>query len=171
MKNKKGNLSDTLWIAGIIFGSAIMLLLIYFVWSQIAPNLNESLTAAMSDHGATYNVTEKNAQLSSALTLYDAMFPFFMIGLVIFVIISAFFMKSHPAFFFISILLLAIFIVVTIIFSNVYQQVSETSELADATSEFVITTLVMQMLPYLILITGFIVSIIYFAKPGGGNSP
>lgn len=164
-RQKKGNVQDILYIGAMLFAVAIAIIVIYHVWTQISTPINTAITNTLPEGETAINISTVNDKVLGAVNVFDAMYPFFMVGLFIFVLISAFAIKSHPAFFFIGIIILIVFIFISVIFSNVYQDVIESEGLASAASNFEITNLFMQYLPWVILIISIIVFIAIWAKP------
>lgn len=170
--NKKGNFPDVLYIMAILFATLVALVILYYVWGQVSPELIASINSALPAGETSINVTNINTNIGAGILLFNPLVAFFLVGLIVFVVISAFQIGSHPVFFFLSIFILAIFILVAVVFSNTYQEIIETDELSASASEFTVSNLIMEYLPYIMMVIIFLVMIILFAKPwqwGGGG--
>lgn len=165
LKRKRGNVEDIVWVIAILFAVVIVLVIIYYIWNQISPEITTSLTEAIPAGETSYNISTTSNQVSGTILSFNALIPFFLVGLIGFVLISAMMIQSHPAFFFIALGLLGIFIVLSVVFSNFYQTLSETSELSSTAASFNIAGLIMKKLPYVVLIIAAIVFIVLWAKP------
>ena len=163
--NKKANIPDILMMMVILFGIVIFLVILYYIWTQVSPELNIALDSVMPDGDATYSVNTTSTQVTDSTLTFDSMMPLVIVGLLIMVLVSAFMVRSHPVFFFISIMVLAIFITLSAVFSNVYQTITDDSELSTTSSDFSITNLFMDKLPYIILIVTVLTFIILWGKP------
>lgn len=171
IKNKRGNIQDGLYIAALIFGFAITILIIYYVWTQISDPIDDTLTNAGNE--TAFNVTKLYSQTTDATKGFDNVMPLILLGLLSASIVSAFFIKSHPVFFFISLFVLGIFLLTSAILANVYQDIAETDELTTAATDFGITDKIMKNFPFIILIIVVLIILILVFKPqnssmGGG---
>lgn len=112
---KKGQVSDIGLMIAITIGS-IMAFLLFFIIFQ---NINSAMVS--SGHNTSvydYNV-EKYTQ---ALTLFDKLIPFSLVISILAVGVSTLFIKTHPAFFIISVIMSIFVILVVAIFSNFFQE-------------------------------------------------
>jgi len=167
-KDRKANLQDPFWAVAMLLGWAIFFIIMYYVWNQISPELSASLSNAVPEGETSYNVTEMGLKTKDTIGTYNNMFPLLLVGLLLFVIVSAFFIDSHPVFFFVSLILLMVLVTLGAVFSNLYQSIIETPEFAADAADFGIMNLFMEKLTWIILIIFVIAAIILFAKPGGG---
>jgi hypothetical protein len=92
------------------------------------------------------------------------------VGFGIATILLAFQIDTHPAFFFISLLLMIVSLVVSPIFSNIFGTIAKNPTFSAAAESFPLMREIMQNLPMFILVIGSMVSIVMFAKiRSGGN--
>ena len=169
VKNKSGNIPDILMFMVILFAVVIFLVILYYVWTQLSPEFNTALGGVMPEGDTKYSINDTSQQVTESTLTFDSMMPLLITGLLVMVLVSAFMVRSHPVFFFISIMILAIFIVLSVIFSNVYQTITDDSEISTTSSDFSITNLFMDKLPYIILIVSVLTFIILWGKPGGSS--
>ena len=78
--------------------------------------------------------------------------------------------QSHPAFFFIGIIVLAVAIILAVVYSNVYTQIAESPGFASVALDFDVIGFVMEHLPSIILVLFVIISIILYSRIGVGGS-
>ena len=168
IKTRHSGMEDTFWIVAVLFGMAIFFIILNFTWGRIAPKLEGGLDNQMPDDGV--NITTTINQTTGSTTIYNTLFPLIIIGLFSFTLISAFFLNSHPIFFFIGIILLGVALIFGAIFSNVYHQIAEHDELSSSTDNFPIMDLFMKNLPLFILIIFVVIGLILWSKFGGGGS-
>jgi len=163
---KKANMGDLFVIMGTIFGTAIALFIIYYVSQQINPAVQE----ALSTTAANESVTTILAQETAAQKLFDNVFPIFVLGLILWVIISAFYIQSNPMFFFMGIILLVIAIFIAVILANVHAELRNSPAWPVEMEEYGTTSYMVNQLPLIVLVTGLIVAVILYPKrtTGGG---
>ena len=166
--NKNGSILDILFIGIALFVFAIGCLIAFTVWEEFKETTNDNQTINWST--SYWSNVERNQDKVS--TNWDYIFLFLMIGLTISLILSTFALKSHPVFFVVSILAMAIFLVVAGALSNVYEDIGAEATLADANTEYNIMEYVMDKLPFFLLIIGAIGLVALYAKSrfeGGGG--
>lgn len=172
--NKKGQLGmqQIFFVMAFLFATAIFIVILYYVWGQIATPFEEAVNSVLPEGETTYNVSIMNSAVSGGASMFNVMFPFLILGLIIMSIVFAFNTESHPMFFFISIILLIVAIILAVVFSNVFQQITETTALNDASQEFNITRLFLKNFPIIIVIVAAITMFILFGmsrKAGTGG--
>ena len=168
MNNKRGSMEDTFWVIAVLFGFAIFFIILAYTFSQVQPRLSDAIEDKMPDDGV--NMTRTLEQTHTATIRYNTFFPLILIGLFSFVLISAFFLNSHPIFFWIGLLLLGIALIFAAIFSNVYHQIAENDQLATTTDDFPIVDVFMENLPIFVLIVFVTIGIVLWTKFGGSSS-
>lgn len=89
--------------------------------------------------------------------LFDGIFMFVFALLCVALFVSAVMIGSRPEFFFITLIILVIFIGVSASISNVYEDVSTSSNLNATSSEFSFIPFLMGELPKVTLLLGFLV--------------
>jgi len=141
-KNKKGNIQDPFLAITIFFGMAIAFIIFYYLTIEFQIQLNPILDNTVS--------ADILAETVTALGMFDMIFVVVVVFLMISVMISAFFIRSHPIFFFVLLPLLGLSIMIAAIFSNAFETFSEEERLSVAVEEFNLTRYVMDKLPYFI---------------------
>lgn len=155
---KKGSVLDIIFIMILLFVTGITIVAgytIYHKYSESIVTMPEFNTSRQQNITATANIT---------LNSFDYLFVFIMVGLLIMVIISSFQIQTHPIFFFISIFLLIIAILLSSSLANIYESIIGEADFAAAGSQYVVMGYVFQHFPTVILIIGAILFIILFAK-------
>lgn len=156
---------DLFFIAIILFALFIAILIYYTVISDVKEKMTPQLTSETSRNALGYT--------ESAVLNYDYMFVVTFVMLIIFVIISSFFIRSHPIFFFISLILLVILILISAILSNAAEEItSKDTVFNQSASHYTLMTYFMGKLPLVLLVAFMLAVIVLFAKPwqyqGGG---
>ena len=86
--NKKGNIMDIVYFPILLFATAVALFIIYFVWTSISGELDTNLTPYNTDAGTFID------NVSGGLGMFDTMFPVFMAGVILMMIVSAYLIDS-----------------------------------------------------------------------------
>lgn len=152
---------DILYITAILFALGIGFFLLRFVSTEIVDStLNvEQINSSNSTVTAIQTIDEGGERLDYIL------FALF-IGFALTLIITAWFLPTHPIFTFMYILIMVIIVAISPVFSNVWEQTTTMSIFGTmVTTDFPITDHIMKHLPYYTAIIGFIGLVITFAKP------
>ena len=140
---KKGIISDIPIIMVVLFGFAIVLLLM----SKVLFEFREALVIS--------NISYVNTTLINtgfvALTSFDTMFIFILVGLLATDVILAYKARAHPTMFIFFIILTAFFVIIATFFSNAFAMFGSTEQLGNMTAGFPVIATVMQNLPLLIM--------------------
>ena len=94
---------------------------------------------------------------------------FLVAGLLISMIVSAFFINSHPIFFVVSLILLIFVILVSGPITNAFMGFAQSDSLATEVDQLDVAVYVVGMIPYIAVIGGFLIMIALYAKPKGGE--
>ncbi len=168
-KQRNSEFGDIFLVMVIIFAVAIFIIILAFAFSQIQPKMSTALTTSTPEE-TNANVTKILGQSAISLTRINILFPLLIAGLFGFVMISALFLKSHPAFFFIGLLILAAALVIGAIFSNVFGNLIQKEQFIETAADFNVMGLFMKNLPVIILLFFVAMAIILWVKksPAGG---
>ena len=175
-KNKKGQTDfiSLFFVLVVLFGVAIFAIILYNAYDDnIKDNLNNALTSSTPvDENA--NVTKILSQTSGGINMLNPLFPLLLIGLFGFGLVTALMGKSHPVFFFIGFIILAVAIILAVVFSNVYEGITDNENFVDSASEFGVISLIMDNLPLFIFLLFIVISVVLYglnknASPSGGN--
>ena len=169
-KQRNSEFGDIFLVMAIILGVAIFIIILSLAFSRIEPKMNEALTSSKAAEAGA-NVTKILGQTSTSLTRINLLFPLLIAGLFAFVMISALFLKSHPAFFFIGLIILAAALTLGAIYSNVFGNITEKEQFASTVADFNIMQLFMENLPIIILLFFVAMAIILWVKrPQAGGA-
>lgn len=158
--SKKGNLQDLIVIPVFLFIIAFSFVIGFYIYGEMnteiqATSMTTTSKTMFSDNYSSYTGT------------FDGIFLFVMVGLGLTVIVSSFFIKAHPIFYFASLIVYAFITVISAIFSNAYEDLMGTTLLA-ASSGFPIINNILTNLPYYCMGISFVVAIVLYAKRGDG---
>lgn len=159
MRNKKGSTLDIwFYIAG-IFLLGIIIVISYYSMGEINQKFNQSSVMTQQSKDMMNTSTTKFSGLAETIFLLG----FF--GSMVFVIISSFYIKTHPVFLPIGIVLLIIFGYLGIILSGTYTEITTANEGIEASaSELTFIGYIMDNLTSIIVVMGMIVLIVLYMK-------
>lgn len=153
--NKKGSAFDVIYILVVVFIFIVITLIAFKVYNEWSEG------GATKINNPTSNIA--TAKVGTAITSLDMVFGFLIGMLIILVIISAFTIDTHPAFFVVTLILLIIAIILAVAFSNIYETISQ-EKLPTEAASFPIANYLMGNLPMIALIAIIIVAIVLYAK-------
>jgi ABC-type bacteriocin/lantibiotic exporter with double-glycine peptidase domain len=113
--------------------------------------------------------TTEQTILNKGTAVYNVLLnsiPFIVIGSGIGAIILAFLIPSHPIFLPVSILALAIFIILSVVFSNFVWEFLNSQQIVGMANQYPLLVNVVQYLPYIIAVFGIVLIIVMYSKSG-----
>ncbi|MEM5853890.1 MAG: hypothetical protein QW228_05975 [Candidatus Aenigmatarchaeota archaeon] len=156
----KGTVSDLLIIMLVVLILATTFGILYF----ISQKLNEGMSSVLPNYAL-----EKQEKATIGLGILFNSLPFLTIILGITSIILAFQIPAHPIFAPISIFILALYILLSTVFSNIFYNLGSNTILTSVFNQFPLVVYIMQYLPYVIAILGVLIIIVQYSKVGGSE--
>jgi len=159
--NKRGSIQDLILIGVILLFASITILIGFKIVSEFDDKFQSSSVISKFD-------TDSHARdASSTLKGYypgviDNTFLFLAVGLSLITIVLAALVRVHPMFIALYFIGLAIVIFVTAVFSNIYQKMAENVNLAAQADQLVFISHVMEYLPFIVGVFGFILMTIMY---------
>jgi hypothetical protein len=170
-KSKKGaiELADSFYVVVYLFAAALFIFILFYAFQQMKTPMADALGNSTDFSDSGIDINSIYSQTTGGVSLFNTLFPFLLFGLIAMVVVSAFFIDSHPIFFFVSFIILGIVILISVVFSNIYQTITEDAAFGDTETNFSIMNLFMKKLPYIAAIIIFITVIILWGKSQGGS--
>jgi len=168
---RKSGFEDAFFVIAVIFTISIFILILAKSWGEMRTPLEEGITGALPS-GSDVNVTKTFDNITSTTSLFSTLLPFILIGLFAFVFIGTAIYMNHPIMLVVGIIILAVAILLSSIYANIYHQISESDEFAATNDELPIQEIFMQYLPFIIMLIfiAIIISIIFLrGKSAGGG--
>jgi len=160
IKGKKADIIDLFFIMPMF----LVIIIAGFAGLKIYHAYYDSVNDSLNDQSR-----EITTSAGAGLEHYDYVILFIFFGLGIGVILGAFWIQTHPAFFFMSLLLLIVAIFMAPIFSNAYMTFGNDSALSTEVASYPMSGYIMEYLPLFIAIVGIIALIVtYMKSPSGG---
>lgn len=148
--NKRGFFGDV----GLVIAILLLVAIIVMVGYKLFSSYNTKWQAMDVDQNAK-NLVQDNKD--RYVDLFDGIFMFVLALLCVALFISVAMIGTRPEFFFITIILLVIFIGAAALLSNVFTDVATSPQLNATSSEFEFIPFIMNELPTVVLLFGFIV--------------
>jgi hypothetical protein len=157
-KNKKGQIQQIVYLMVLIFSVILTILVAKYIMVQFNQGLE--------DEGLhTTESREALVQMDTAFPTLDNAILGVIIFLSIGLIITSFFIPTHPIFLFINIIGIFFLCFLGMVLSNLYADIiTNSDELASVYSSFPKLNFVMNQLPWIAAILVFIVTIVQFIK-------
>jgi len=157
--NKKGNVVvEGITIVILMFVLAVIGVFSFYTFDQLNTDLQADTSMATVSKETSQTLYDNHAPLM------DNLFMFAFVLFVLFVIVSAFVIDTHPIFFFISIILLMGVFVVAGIMGNTYDDIMSDSEISAYANEFTYASWVMTHILELMVTIVFLISVVLFIK-------
>ena len=151
---------DILLVGVLVFVFAISFFMIHYVSNTMVDQLIAEPTINESDAAVTSLKTVE--QISNRMDY--VVFGLF-IALILGVIITGWFVGGNPIFMFIYFIVVIIAVILGMIFSNIWDSVSQSSVFGTTVANFTISNNIMGNLPLYLAIIGIIGLVVMFAKP------
>jgi hypothetical protein len=160
MKNPKIKVSrasviDALPIIIMITFFAIVSVIMYVVYQGF---IDAGFFSTLGGSAAQYQSVGE-----SAFTTIDVMSAFVFIGTSIAAFVSALLIRSHPAFFFITLLILMFEVLISVIMSKVWYEIITNPSFASALSKFTVMDTVLSILPVGVVVVVCVLAGIMYA--------
>jgi len=162
LKRKKGSLQDIIYIGMVILFLSFSLLIGFTIMSS----MNDQFQA--NDNIDTIGKSASSTLTGNYTGIMDNMMLVLVVGLGIGAIILASLVRVHPIFLILFIIMLIVLIFFTGIFSNIYQAAAENPTLTPYADQLTFTSLILEFLPFIVGIFGFIIMIVMY-KVGQGE--
>jgi len=156
----KGSMFDIIFL--LISISAVMIVAIVSYLVLTAVTDNSALTATFNEAGVDKADNLEKGQ--DALKTFDLGLTFLVIMIGLVTVVLAAMINTNPVFFFGSLIVLIVMVMVTAMISNVFFDVTSNELLATATDQFPLTVLIMQIYPTICLVLSIIVAIVMYSK-------
>lgn len=152
---------DLIILVAILFSSALFFFMVRYMGNTLIDKMGNT-TQISSVPKATESLESVKTNLTNRLDYI--LFSVFMALLIVSIIVS-WLVSGHPIFMILYILVWLLGIVISAIFSNIWQDISSASIFGSNITAFPLTNHIMCWLPLYIGVVGFIGVIVMFGKP------
>jgi len=166
LKDKRGDFTGVIYFIVMIAAFAFFLIIVGFIGTEINEGVKSQINSSVSTVNEAFD-----ASINVSKGTLSAVWYVFFGGLLLGLLITAWYMPTHPVFVPVFIILLVVAIICGVALSNAYEEIYAVSDFSDIAATQTSINFVMSKLPYIALIIGIIGLIITFAKPKGRESP
>lgn len=157
----KGTIQDLFYLMILLFLIGITVLVGTYLKNEVMADIKGMLTGTS---GASYMT-----HVEYGFKTLDYVFLFMAIGFGVVTVVLAFQVQTHPVFFFISLVIFAIIMLIVPAFSNMFHDFASASEFSGFASDYSMMLKIFENFPKFFMIFGFLISIVTFAKMRGGG--
>lgn len=160
--SSKGQLGlEVAWIMIVLTILALGLIYGYSAFKELNDDLQSDISFAPEAKAAA------EATVANFPSNMDNMFFFFFIMLWVFLVIVSFFASTHPVFIVISIVLIVLGLVGVMFVANAYNEAMEDDTISAFASEFPKITWIMEHILLMMVMVGFSVMMVLYARSRG----
>lgn len=161
-KNKKGGLSDIIFL--VAFLSVIIVLFVFGYKLINESNIRVQTMDVVTDEAKTAMGTVETKYRSTM----DTAFLFLWLGSFLAAVISAWFIDSHPVFFFLSVFVFVIILVAVVPMSNALESLISDPQLSSEAARFPVMLFFVTHFFKIVVVQGVIILISLYAKTQQG---
>lgn len=159
--NKRGNIIVDISLFAII---AFVILLIMFVVNLFWSSTYDEVIAGEPDLAATADINTTYQNMDTWINSWEYIFFFMIAAILVFLIISASVIDTHPAYFIVAIFALIVFIIIAASLSNAFNEFIDDDSFAEQKDEYSLASNVILYLPIFIFLIGIVVLVILYSK-------
>ena len=162
MRNKRGSVADIIFIAVVLFVFVLIILLLAPVYREIHADLNATAYAENKPQEVKDIINQNTPD--DYIGLFDVIILTVMVLLSVAVFILAFMINTHPALYFVTLLILGFIVFISASFSNVYEDIASSDSVSSEADKFTYTNYIMFNFPVIMMALSFIIMVIMYAK-------
>jgi hypothetical protein len=160
MINKRGDVGDFIIFIASAFIIGLMIFAGGTVWSAVKGEI-ENMDNIMDAENV--NMSAEINQLDTAFNILDPGYAVFFFGFYLALLVSIFYIDSHPGYMVFGIILFIIIIFVGMIMSDAWATIASSEQLSDQQITYPITYHLMSNLPIYLIIMGMIFFVLLYA--------
>ena len=162
LNSKKGNVFlDTLTVLISLVVIGLIIFIVYSAYKPIAEQMNNSTDLNEQAKNVTNDLNDRYPKV------WDSLFVFIFVLLWITVLVASFFIESNPAFFIVSIIILAIVLILAIFLGNSWEMIMQDSTLSTISTQFPMTNFILSHIVLFTLAIGISIALVLYAKGQG----
>ena len=156
--NKKAGVPDGIFYLIAMFAVAIISVVGYMIFTDVNTHFQASDTISETGKDMMDDLHGKY------VGIIDSAFLMIFVGVLIGTGVGVWFIRTHPALFWIMIPIFAFIIFLAAIYANVFWAVTDNTKFTDSASEFTIIPFIMKNYAYVITAAIILIAIALFAK-------
>jgi len=162
--NKKGDVGDFIHLIVAVFMIGLMFFVGGTVWSSFKTSIENNVDIMDAEN---VNMSEQIDTMDTPINILDPLFALFFFGFFLALLVSVFYLDTHPGFIVFGILMFIIILFVGMVMSDVFSTAASTPELSDSMTIYPITYHIVSNLPIYLLVMGLIFFILLYSTRSG----
>lgn len=159
--NNKGSFGDMLYLAVFLFLCAIIFTVGWMIYSRF--NTEWQSHPELGQESLDIMQNAKDRYVAS----YDSLFLTVLVGMYIGALLLAWNIDTNPAFFFLSLLMMAVIVIVTAVLGNAWYTYANNPAMASYVDDFTIIPFVMSRSVEIIVIMSFGLAAVMYSRTQG----
>ena len=166
--NKRGSGRDIVLMAVLLFVFAISALIMRYTTSHVVEIFYNSSDFNSSYNQSNYDITQmmKDSTDQTGGQLDYVILAIF-IGLILGIVVTSWYIGGHPIFLFFYFIFIVIGVLLSVVFADVWDDVTSMSMFGGVIGDFPITTHLITYMPIYLAVVGMIGLVVMFGKPQG----
>jgi len=156
--NKKGGVPDGIFYMVAIFAVAIIIVVAFMIFDKLNDNFQTS--SSITDNGKRL----MNDLHGQYVGIMDSAFLMIFVGILIGTVVGVWFIKTHPALFWIMIPIFAFIIFLSAIYANVFFSFTQNTNIIGSASQFSIIPFILENYAYVMTGAVILIAVALFAK-------
>jgi len=156
--NKKGSMLDSILVPATILVTAITIFIMLFVWD----GFSAAILPAVADSPSNATIVQTIADLRASYLGLDYVFPVLVGGLLIVSLVFAFKTGASVLFAFLSLILWAIALLMSAVYTNVYLEFK--NQFVSLATELTTIDFIMMNMKWIVLAWAALISIVMFTR-------
>ncbi|QLJ52539.1 MAG: hypothetical protein Sv326_0438 [Candidatus Fermentimicrarchaeum limneticum] len=153
------NIIDVIYGVMLILTIALTMVIVLLVLNQLSAESSVQSTF-------TSEQLQPITYAQNAIGLFDYMLVFIMVMYCIAAFITAYYVRTHPVFFVVMLVLQLVVIAVSALISNVWTQIASDPVFLPVTNTLTFTPLILHNLPIIVLVMSSAIAMISYSTPG-----
>lgn len=138
----------------------------YYVYDQFK---EETTLFNSEDEGGSKDQGEIRNSIDVTTGMFPYLFIMILVSMIVLFSISAYYIDSSIVFLVVGVIILIITLIISVPFSNFYEEFRDSDEFSNTNSAFLIPNLIMDNLPYVVFFLGGVFLLILYGKKGEGG--
>lgn len=156
--NKKGSTSDAVvWLVMLV-----MMAILFPIGLMLMDNLNDGIQEQQI--GSTESLSQVQNFTDRFPSLFDGIFVFLFMGMLIATLLFALFIDSNPALFFVGIVVVVIVLVLAAMLGNTVDHWINSPVISGYTSQFPMTSFIWNNIVFIVITWIVVVGVVIWAK-------
>lgn len=164
LKSKKGDWTSVIFIIVVLFALAITIPVGKLIIDEVTTGFIDLNATTPIASEATDILIENNNRYAA---VWDGLFLTILILVFFGTVVSSFFIRSHPLFYIVGMIVQTIFVFLSMIFGEAIDEIYSTGVFPNITANFPIITTIMGNFPFYMFLFCMLVGIALYAKQGG----